>query len=199
MTALKGFSFEGEDKKKEQKDKPPSPPASAKVRANPTEAFKTVPIPRPISDPEDFKPVFMPEGDPSQRKQARIRVYEEILVVYKFLNRRDGASMSDVLKGKLLDISEGGLQVEGPQPKEIQVTSLKAGDILIGMNVFLPYIEGRLKVLGQVTSEKTSDTKGLVCMGVRFLDTDDTARTSLKNFFIASQMPARRKRPPKPD
>jgi c-di-GMP-binding flagellar brake protein YcgR len=158
-----------------------------------------VAIPRPIRDPEEFKPTFLPEGDPAQRKQARIRVYEEILVAYRFLNRRDGTAASDVFKGKLLDISEGGLQVEGTHPKDITIPSLRAGDILIGMNIFLPYVDSRMKVLGQVTSEKQSETKDLYCLGVRFVNMDEAARASLKSFFIASQMPARKKRAPKPD
>ncbi|HHN47285.1 MAG TPA: PilZ domain-containing protein [Planctomycetes bacterium] len=199
MSAFRGFDFDGGAGKKPVRGRPQPPPAKNKVPARPTEVFKTVAIPKPIREPEDFKPDTLDDGNHIQRTHVRVRVYDNVLVAYKFLRRRDGAALSEVIKGKLLDISEGGLQFEGPKPSDIDITSLQLGDVLVGVNVFLPYVDGRMKVLGQVTWEKDGEQDGMRRLGVRFLDMDDAAKAMLKAYFISSQMPARKKRAPRPD
>lgn len=202
MAGIEEYGAEGGRPRRKQKKaeaKPKPPPAKKKVPVNPSGIFKAVDVPKVLREPGDFKPRLDVNMNQVNRDHMRVRIYEDIVVAYKFLKRADGTAASGVLKGELLDISEGGLQFEGELAEGVEIGALKAGDILVGMNVFLPYVDGRMKVLGQVTWQKAGETEKTLKMGVRFIDMDDAARAVLKAYFISSQMPGRRKKPPEPD
>jgi len=206
MPDLKDFSFvggepkdEGKKEKKPDNGKPSPPPATARVPVRPSGIFKAVEVPKVLRDAKEFKPRLDVNINQKNRDHIRVRIYEDIVVAYKFLRRTDGAAVSGVAKGKVLDISEGGLQFEGEVPGEVQSAQLKEGDILVGMNVFLPYVDGRMKVLGQATWLKGGEAENTKRMGVRFIEMDDAAKSVLKAYFISSQMPGRKKKAPEPD
>ena len=130
------------------------------------------------------------------RDEDRVNVNIDVAVSYRFV-ARDGTALpappQDRQRGKLLDISMGGAQVEGPVPPEVPRDDLKRGTVTVEAVFELPYVDKPLEVVARVNWMKPSGPP-LSCIGLRFLKPADEQRRIIRAFLIGLQSPARRKK-----
>jgi hypothetical protein len=105
-------------------------------------------------------------------------------------------------QGKLLDISMGGAQVEGPLPPEVdgkELTRLSAsGEVTVSAVFDLPFVERALEVEAKVSWVKppsgasgTSHPHSYI--GLRFLSMTEDRKRIIRAFLIGLQSPSRKR------
>jgi len=98
--------------------------------------------------------------------------------------------LSDILCGRLLNLSRGGLLFEGPIPDPDWVLPLGEEKIYIGCNLLI-YSTETIKALARVRWLAPS-SKGLFKLGLEFIKIDSENVAKLDKFLIRSQIETRK-------
>jgi hypothetical protein len=126
------------------------------------------------------------------RKQDRINVREDVLVEYDFRVPGTGDGQRAVFNGRLVDISLGGLQIEGEVPSDLNPKDLASGPLIVHVRVSMTSVTATLEADARVTWTKPV-AEGVYAMGLRFADEGRDQRNAIRAFLISLQSPTRTK------
>ena len=121
------------------------------------------------------------------REHERVPMKLDALTLYAFEAASAPAPEEYKTKGKLLDISKGGCQVQGPLPPFINPDDLSEGNYNIYMHIALPFIEENLDVSGSVRRAAPMDDMNFV-YGIQFKNMPEDFETILSKFMISYSM-----------
>ena len=132
--------------------------------------------------------------------EDRVNINIDVGVQYRFVapgdpdQERPGSTgrFPTWFRGKLLDISMGGAQVEGPIAPEVGRDDLKRGAVTVEAVFELPFVESPLEVAARVNWIKPS-TPPRSCMGFRFHKPTAEQQRIIQAFLIGLQSPTRKK------
>lgn len=142
-----------------------------------------------------------------KRRSARIpfRPSDGVEVHYKFLSHLPTYQCDTIFKGRVLNLSKGGVLFSGPIPSPEWLTHLGQGEILIGMN--LMGRGDRIKALASLRWTRpasiTESESGEIQqpreleyeLGVQFEQLDPAHRRGLSRLLIGHQLRTRKLRP----
>ncbi len=126
------------------------------------------------------------------RKAVRVDLSKnKITVAYKFLTKDKKVLIDDIFFGKLIDLSNGGMQILGKIPNLKWCLDLGSGEILLGCNIAI--FSEKIKVLGQVRWLKSAEIDKEKMehqhrLGIKFLEIDKKCTSFLKSFLIKKQI-----------
>ena len=126
------------------------------------------------------------------RDEDRVNVNLDVDVQYRFVAPGDPDRFPTGFRGKLLDISMRGAQVEGPIAPEVTRDELKRGKVTVEAVFELPFVERPLEMAVRVNWIKPS-TPPRSCIGFRFQNVTAEQKRILQAFLIGLQSPARKK------
>lgn len=134
------------------------------------------------------------------RDEDRVNVKIDVGVQYRFVAPKDpdqerpGSTgrFPTWFRGKLLDISMSGAQVEGPIAPEVGREELKRGTVTVQAIFELPFADRPLEIAARVNWIKPS-TPPRSCMGFRFKKPAAEQQRIIRAFLIGLQSPARTK------
>jgi len=121
------------------------------------------------------------------RGQERVNVKQEVDVSYRLFVPLRPDTPATVQRGRLVDISLGGAQIEGPPLPEAEG---RGGKFMIRAQFELPFVEKPLVADAHVAWTKPSG-EGRVFMGLRFDALSDEQSGLIKGYLIAAQSPTR--------
>ena len=154
------------------------------VPAQPSELFRTVPVPKPLRDSKDAVDRLAEEVKKDRRsRRVNIRPTDARLL-YRFLRRDNGMRIGPTFEGAVFDVSSSGLKLRGYLPEDVTEENLADGDVLIGVNVFFLSVDDPLKALGRVAWIKSIKTRNEFEMGVEFVTMAEDAERVLKAYLI---------------
>jgi len=126
------------------------------------------------------------------RGQDRVTIREDIDVAYRFLGPSGPELYPDVHRGKLVDLSLTGAQIEGPLPDDPPRRELLSGAVLVRTKAELPFVEEPLVVDSQVSWIKRAEGEASL-IGLKFAGLTQKQTNLIRAFFIGLQSPARQK------
>ncbi len=126
------------------------------------------------------------------RDEDRVNVKIDVAVSYRFVAKGDAERFPAAYRGKLLDISMSGAQVEGPIAAEVSRSELNRGTVTVEAAFDLPFADRPLETAARVNWIKPSSHPRSY-MGFKFLNTTDADRRIIRAFLIGLQSPARKK------
>ena len=126
------------------------------------------------------------------RDEDRVNVNIDVPVSYRFVAAGNADRFPARYRGKLLDISMGGAQVEGPIAPEVGRDELRGGAVTVEAAFELPFVESPLEIGARVNWIKPA-AHPRAYMGLRFLEPTDVHRRIIRAFLIGLQSPARKK------
>jgi hypothetical protein len=126
------------------------------------------------------------------RDEDRVNVTIDVRVSYRFVARDAPDRFPSRFQGKLLDISMGGAQIEGPIAPEVSREELKRGSVTIDAEFELPYVDDPLRIATTVNWIKPS-AHPRSYLGLRFVGPTPEHRRIIRAFLIGLQSPSRRK------
>jgi c-di-GMP-binding flagellar brake protein YcgR len=122
-------------------------------------------------------------------KRDFVRIHTDIPVRYKFLSHAVPLEEEGVFEGTTSNVSGSGLLLLGKIPGMSWIPGLLMGDIVIGVNLLLPHLDGPLKALARVAwveaFEKGSDKCGL---GLRFKEISKEHQDEILRYIIKAQI-----------
>jgi len=124
------------------------------------------------------------------RNQERVNIKQDIDVIYTISSPHGDASQE--FEGKLVDISLGGAQLEGPIPPDVTPQQLKAQSFICAAQIELPFVENPLAVTAQITWTKPAG-EGIYFLGLKFINMAEQQRRTVRAFLIGLQSPTRMK------
>jgi len=126
------------------------------------------------------------------RGEDRVTIRDDIEVVYRFLSSSGPDLYPDKHRGRLVDISLTGTQIEGPLPADPPERDLLSGVVLVRAKMDLPFVEKPLVVDSQVSWVKPGGGD-LSLIGLRFAGLTQEQTNLIRGFFIGLQSPTRNK------
>ncbi len=134
------------------------------------------------------------------RDEDRVNVNMDVNVQYRFVaagdpdQERPGSTgrFPTTFRGRLVDISMGGAQVEGPIAPEVGRDELKRGAVTVEAVFELPFVERPLEIAVRVNWIKPS-TPPRSCLGFRFQKPTAEQQRIIRAFLIGLQSPTRTK------
>jgi hypothetical protein len=126
------------------------------------------------------------------REEDRINVTVDVRVSYRFVALGAPDRFPTRFQGKLLDISMGGAQIEGPIAPEVSREELKRGSVTIDAVFELPYVDDPLRIATTVNWIKPS-AHPRSYLGLRFVEPTPEHKRIIRAFLIGLQSPSRRK------
>ncbi|MHC5056174.1 MAG: PilZ domain-containing protein [Planctomycetota bacterium] len=126
------------------------------------------------------------------RGQDRVTIREDIDVAYRFLGASGPDLYPDTHRGKLVDLSLTGAQIEGPLPDDPPRRELLSGAVLVRSKAELPFVEEPLVVDSQVSWIKRAQGEASL-IGLKFAGLTQKQTNLIRAFFIGLQSPARQK------
>jgi len=126
------------------------------------------------------------------RGEDRVNIKEDIDVAYRFLGPSGPDQYPDAHRGKLVDISLTGAQIEGILPDDPPKEDLLSGTVLVHSKMELPFVETPLVIDSQVSWVKPADG-GASQIGLRFAGLTQQQGNLIRAFFIGLQSPTRNK------
>jgi len=126
------------------------------------------------------------------RGEDRVTIRDDIEVVYRFLSSSGPDLYPDKHRGRLVDVSMTGAQIEGPLPGDPSERDLLSGVVLVRAKMDLPFVEEPLVVDSQVSWVKPAGGD-ISLIGLRFAGLTQGQTNLIRAFFIGLQSPTRNK------
>jgi len=122
-------------------------------------------------------------------KREFIRINTDIPVRYKFLSHTVSIDGEGVFEGSTCQLSSHGILLVGKLPGLSWIPGLLMGEILLGINMLLPYMDTPLKALTRVAwieaFEKGSDKCSL---GLTFQEIAKEHQDEILKYIIKAQI-----------
>jgi hypothetical protein len=128
----------------------------------------------------------------SFRNQDRVNIRQEIDVDYTVTPQHGDDTGAQTLRGRLVDISLGGAQIEGPLPSDVSPQQIKKESFVCDAIIALPFVEHPLNVTSQITWAKPS-SEGIYFLGLKFINVVEQHRRTIQAFLIGLQSPTKSK------
>ena len=130
------------------------------------------------------------------RSDDRVTLRDEFYVLYRYIARRDPHAHLTVYRGKLIDVSMGGAQVEGYMDPEVDRKELLASSVLVRMEIPLPDAKLPLALAAKANwvrhaepagAPEASEPQEYVAMGLSFVDVTPEQRRGLQILLMSLQ------------
>jgi hypothetical protein len=126
------------------------------------------------------------------RGQDRVTIRDDIGVLYRFLAPSGPDRYPDTFRGKLVDLSLTGAQVEGLLPDDPPRRELISGAVLVRTKMELPFVEKPLVIDSKVSWVKPTEGEESL-IGLKFAGLTQHQTNLIRAFFIGLQSPSRQK------
>jgi hypothetical protein len=124
------------------------------------------------------------------RGQDRIIIREQIPVSYTIQTLGGDDALTGQFAGLLVDISLGGVQVEGSLPDGIDLKALAGKNVVVKLEATLPYVDEPLFAITRATWTTPSE-QGRYFIGLRFMEISEKQRRLIQSFLIGLQSPTK--------
>jgi hypothetical protein len=127
------------------------------------------------------------------RGDDRVNVREFVEVLYRFHAPSRADFRTEVLRGRLVDLSLSGAQIEGPVPETVPREGLLGGSILVQLRMADPLAGRRLDLEAEATWLRPGEG-GQASLGLRFVHMEPEQRQAVRAALVSLQSPDRRRR-----
>ncbi len=122
-------------------------------------------------------------------KREFVRVNASIPVRYKFLSHTVAVDVEGIYEGSTSNVSSHGLLLTGKVPSLSWIPGLLMGEILLGVNMLLPYMDAPIKALTHVSwIEKFEKGSERCSMGLKFQEISKDAQDEILKCIIKAQL-----------
>ncbi len=123
-----------------------------------------------------------------ERRQF-VRVRMEVPIRYKLVRPTGEKVVEDLFEGSTVNISTGGVLLDGKLPDPSYVVELLAQRIRIALNMAIPGDTAPVKAIARAAwIERLEEKSGIFPMGLSFDEISDGDRSRIQRFTIKSQI-----------
>jgi hypothetical protein len=124
------------------------------------------------------------------RSQDRVNIKQDVVAEYDFRVPGSGGGERATFRGRLVDISLGGLQVEGLLPTDVRPDDLIHGPLVVHLRAQIPFSDSFLEVDSRVLWVKPLG-EDRYALGLKFQQLTPEQQSAIRAFLIAIQSPTR--------